>query len=158
MDNIDLKVLRATEAVIPLINEPFVEVAKKIGISEDEVIARLNKLKNNGTIKRFGASINHRKLGTVAKAAVVVWNVPQNLVEIIASRMSTFNEVTHCYNRRTIPGKWEYNLFTVIHGHDPEAVKQLAKKLSETMGIKDYVVLFGTKEFKRASAHRILRV
>lgn len=155
MDNINLKVLRATEDGIPLINEPFVEVAKKIGISEDEVITRLKKLKNNGTVKRFGASINHRKLGAVAKAVVVVWKIPQNLVKTVGSHISTFNAVTHCYIRRTIPGKWEYNLFTVIHGHDFEAVKQLVKKLSETTGIKDYAVLFGTKEFKRASASRI---
>jgi len=155
MDNINLKVLRATEDGIPLINEPFVEVAKKIGISEDEVITRLKKLKNNGTVKRFGTSINHRKLGAVAKAVVVVWKIPQNLVKTVGSHMSTFNVVTHCYIRQTIPGKWEYNLFTVIHGHDLEAVKQLVKKLSETTGIKDYAVLFGTKEFKRASASRI---
>ena len=155
MDDIYLKLLRATQDGIPLINEPFAEVAKKIGISEDEVIALLKKLKNNGTLKRFGASINHRKLGTVAKAAMVVWKVPQNLVETVGSLMSTFNEVTHCYNRQTIPGKWEYNLFTVIHGHDREAIKQFVEKLSETTGIKDYAVIFGVKEFKRASASRI---
>ncbi|RLI47027.1 Lrp/AsnC family transcriptional regulator [Candidatus Bathyarchaeota archaeon] len=155
MDDIYLKLLRATQDGIPLINEPFAEVAKKIGISEDEVIALLKKLKNNGTLKRFGASINHRKLRTVAKAAMVVWKVPQNLVETVGSLMSTFNEVTHCYNRQTIPGKWEYNLFTVIHGHDREAIKQFVEKLSETTGIKDYAVIFGVKEFKRASASRI---
>jgi DNA-binding Lrp family transcriptional regulator len=155
MDDVDMKLLRAIQDGIPLTTEPFVEVAKKIGVTEDEVMARLKKLKNNGTIKRFAASINHRKLENVAKTAMTVWKVPQNFVETVGRVMSAFNKVTHCYNRQTIPGKWEYNLFAVIHEHDREAVKRLAQRLSEATGIKDYEVLFSVKEFKRASASRI---
>lgn len=156
MDDIDLEVLREVENGIPLLNEPFAEVAKKIGISEDEIIIRLKKLKENGIIRRFGASVNHRKVGIVAKAAVVVWRAPQNLVETVGKLISTCKEVTHCYHRKTISEKWEYNLFTVIHGRNRESIKQCVKMFSETTGIKEYAVLFGIKEFKRASASRII--
>lgn len=155
MDKIDQEILRIIQNGIPLIAEPFREVAEKTGIDEDEVIARLNKLRKTGIIRRFGASINHRKIGMTANA-MVTWTVPKNLVEKVGEIMSSYKAVTHCYERQTIPKKWEHNLFTIIHGYNRKSVEQNIKKLSKITGIKDYLVLFSTKEFKRTSAGRII--
>jgi DNA-binding Lrp family transcriptional regulator len=150
MDEIDQAILRTMQNGIPMLKEPFVEVAKKIGISHDEVIARLKRLIKNGVIRRFGVSVNHRKMGIVANA-LVVWKVPQNRVEEVGKAMSSCSEITHCYERQTISGRWEYNLFAVIHGYDRESCKQFIEKLSKAIGLKEYSVLFSVKQFKRTS-------
>lgn len=150
MDKIDQAILHIMRDGIPLVEEPFLEVARKIGISQDEVISRLKLLIENRVIRRFGASINHRKIGVVANA-LVAWKVPQNRIEELGRLLSNYEEITHCYERRTIPGKWEYNLFTVIHGYNRESVKKNIKNLSESTGLNEYVIMFSTKQFKRSS-------
>ena len=101
-------------------------------------------------IKRIGSSVNQRKLGIVANA-VVAWKVSDNLVEETGKKLSSYDEVTHCYERRTVPGVWEYNMFTVLHGYDRPSVEACAQRLSDTTGIDDYRVIFSTKQFKRTS-------
>lgn len=150
MDKIDQAILHTMQDGIPILKEPFAEVAKKIGISHDEVIARLRRLISDGVIRRFGVSVNQRKVG-IAANALVVWKVPQNRVEEVGKAMSSYSEITHCYERQTIPEKWKYNVFTVIHGYDHESCKQIIKKLSRAIGLKEYLVLFSVRQFKRTS-------
>ena len=149
-DETDQAILHITQEGIPLVREPFEGVAKETGISQEEAIARLKRLMNGGVIKRLGISVNQRKVGIVANA-VVAWKVPQDQVESVGNILSSYNEVTHCYERETVPGKWEHNLFTVLHGYDRESVEKFAKRLSESVGITEYLVLFSNEQFKRTS-------
>ncbi|HID19497.1 MAG TPA: Lrp/AsnC family transcriptional regulator [Methanophagales archaeon] len=149
-DEINKAIIRTTQERIPLVNEPFAEIAKETGISQDEVIARLNELISDGVIKRLGISVNQRKIGIVANA-VVAWKVPQEQVKRVGNMLSGYKEITHCYERVTVPGKWEHNLFTVIHGYNRESVEGIAKMMSEAVGISDYLVMFSNEQFKRTS-------
>ena len=149
-DDTDQAILRATQEGIPVVKEPFEGIAKEAGITQDEVIVRLKKLIKDGVIKRLGIAINQRKVGIVANA-VVAWKVPQEQVESVGNTLSSYKEVTHCYERVTMPGKWEHNLFTVIHGYTRESVEEFAESLSEVVGISDYLVLFSNEQFKRTS-------
>ena len=150
MDDKDQAILRITQDGLPLAKEPFRVIASQTGLTEEEVIARLKKLKSGGVIKRLGISVNQRKVGIVANA-VVAWKVPEQLVERIGTILSSYKEVTHCYERVIIPGKWEYNLFTVVHGYNRESVERFAKRMSDVIGIKDYIIMFSNEQFKRAS-------
>lgn len=150
LDEIDRAVLHLTQDGIPLENEPFASIATETEISQEEVVAILKKLINNGIIKRLGISVNQRKVGIVANA-VVAWKVPQDQIERVGCMVSAYKEITHCYERITIPGKWEHNLFTVLHGYDRKSVEEFAKKMSEAIGIRDYLVLFSNEQFKRTS-------
>jgi DNA-binding Lrp family transcriptional regulator len=151
MDRLDMDILLAVQDGIPIVREPFAAVAKRVGIEPDEVIERLKKLQEENVIRKFGVFIRNRKVGIVANA-MVVWAVPSNRVQEVGEFMSRFKEVTHCYERRTIAGKWRYNLYTVIHGFKRSTVKEFVKNLSETIGIRDYLILFSIKEFVRRSS------
>lgn len=154
MEEIDLEILRAVQDGIPHCKEPFAEVSKRLDIGEDELIEQLTKLKEVGVIRRFGASINQRKVGIKANA-VVVWKVSQKNIAQAAKIMSDCVEISHCYERQTIPGIWEYNLFTVTHGSDRESVERFIKKLSERVEISDYLILFSKRRFKATSTGRV---
>ena len=149
-DEIDQAILSITQDGIPLEKEPFEEIAKQVGISREEVITRLKRLRSIGIIKRLGVSVNQRKVGIVANA-VVAWKVPEEQLEHVGTLLSSYTEVTHCYGRVTIPGKWEHNLFTVVHGYSRESVEAVAKNLSEACGISDYLVMFSNGQYKRTS-------
>ncbi len=147
MNLIDRKLLISIQDGIPIASEPFKQVAKELGISEDAVIRRLAGMIKDGAIRRFGASIGHRAIGITANA-MCTWNVPDDRVEEVGALMAGFAEVTHCYERPRYPG-WKYNLFTMIHAYSREECEKVANEISIATGIKDYSILFSEREFKK---------
>ena len=145
------QVLMAVQNGIPITNEPFRDIGAGIGMSGDQVILLIRELIDDGTIRRFGARIDHLKLGIVANA-MVCWNVPAEEVERVGLILSRDSRVTHCYEREIIPGIWEYNLFCVIHGYSRDEVASSVRKLGELAGITDYAILFSRKKFKHVPA------
>lgn len=154
LDENDVKLLRVTQGGIPIVESPFRDISKISGMSEEEVIHRMRKLKNEGIIRRFGASINNRKVGVLANA-MVVWKVPHHLIDEVGEKFAQNNRVTHCYIRKTVPGRWNFNLYTVLHSEDPEEIKIMVNEMSDSVGINDYQILFSTREFKKTSNGRI---
>jgi DNA-binding Lrp family transcriptional regulator len=150
LDEIDRKILFEMEKGIPLAPEPFQAIADVIGITQQEVTSRIAKLQESGIIRRFGASIKPRMVGLSANA-LIAWKVPENRLHEVGNLLSTFKEVTHCYARKTIPEKWEYNLYTVLHARERETIEKLVKNFSDVIAINDYVILFSTREFKKTS-------
>ncbi|MFQ5761474.1 MAG: Lrp/AsnC family transcriptional regulator [Candidatus Bathyarchaeia archaeon] len=150
----DEHVLAALQDGLPLTSEPFHEAAKQLQMSEKELLKHVKRLKNSGIIRRFGAVINHRKAGILANA-LVVWNVPADRLKEVASALSRDKHVSHCYQRQTIPGRWNYNLFTMMHGFDRQSVEARAKRLSRSVKVEDYMLLFSAKEYKKTSTARI---
>ncbi|HYB83926.1 MAG TPA: AsnC family transcriptional regulator [archaeon] len=149
MDKTDWEMLSFLQEGIPLVREPFSDLAERLGITPDEAVERLRTLQEEKVIRKFGLFVWKSRLG-VAANAMVVWKVPSNRIQDVAEFLSEFREVTHCYQRRTTP-KWRYNLYTMIHGREREGVTDFVKRLSDRVGVRDYAILFSVKEFVRRS-------
>ena len=154
MDSADLTILAALEEGLPLVPEPFDEIGKRLGLSAEEVLARIQKLQKAGVIRRFRARINQRQVGISANA-LVAWHCNGTPAEKTGEILASFPSVTHCYERTPVPGRWEYSLYTVHHGRSREAVNDEVGKIAEISGLTDYLVLFSTEEFKRVPHVRI---
>ncbi|MCW4048115.1 MAG: AsnC family transcriptional regulator [Candidatus Bathyarchaeota archaeon] len=151
MDKLDREILIAVQNGIPLKREPFKETAEKIGITEKELLRRLNRMNDEGDIRRFSANINQRKLGIIANA-VVVWNIPEEKIDDAIKVFMGSPEISHLYERVTYPGRWEYNLYSVVHDYSVESVRRFAHELADKIGVNDYQVLFSKKRFKGTSS------
>ena len=149
MDEIDIKLLAIMEKGIPLTPEPFNEIALEIGITPTEVVSRLRNLKEKGVIRRFGVSIKPNNIGFLANA-LVAWNVPDNRVQEIGTYLSKYQEISHCYERKTVKGRWDFNLYTVIHGKEREVVHRTVKEISGQIAINEYKILYSTRDLKRS--------
>jgi siroheme decarboxylase len=154
MDAIDRAIVMKVQDGIPLVEQPYAAVAQEIGISEAELIGRIENLRDTGFIKRFGARINNRRCGFVANA-MVAWKVPDERVNEVGMLFAAMPEVTHCYERRVIPGRWEHNVFTMVHCRSPAEVETLVARLSERAGVSDFMILISGEEFKRTVSVRI---
>jgi DNA-binding Lrp family transcriptional regulator len=148
LDEIDLKLLAFMEKGITLTTKPFKEIALQLGITPNEVVTRLSKLKEKGVIRRFGASIKPNNIGFSANA-LVAWKVPGNRVQEIGAYLSKYQEISHCYERKTVNGRWDYNLYTVVHGREREVVERMVKEMSEVIAINEYKILYSTRDLKR---------
>ncbi|MDD3654608.1 MAG: Lrp/AsnC family transcriptional regulator [Desulfotomaculaceae bacterium] len=145
----DKQIVRAVQNGLPLTSRPFRAIAEQLELSEEELLAIIRGMCESGWIRRFGAVVRHRELGFVANA-MVVWNVPEELVEVKGKIMAGFSEVSHCYQRPRRSG-WPYNLFTVIHGQSREYCKKVTDKISKATGLTDYRLLFSTTELKKSN-------
>ena len=154
MESIDREILKAVQDGIPLTLEPFEAISEHTGIPEDTLIERLNAMNENGIIRRFSANINQRKLGITANA-VVVWNIPDEDMTRALPVFLSYSEISHLYERKTCPGRWDYNLYSVVHGYSVESVKKFAEKIAEEIGVTDYQVLFSKKRFKGTSSRLV---
>ena len=147
IDETDLNLLAAASMHCTLTIEPFIEISRKTGVAPNEVICRIKNLLQSGAIRRFGAKVKPRNIGLPANA-MVAWKVPSSRVQATGIYFSRFKEVTHCYERETVPSKWEYNLYTVLHSRNRKDIEIFVKRLSETLGIEDHVILFSEANLK----------
>jgi DNA-binding Lrp family transcriptional regulator len=157
IDPTDQAFLRVLQQGLPLTEDPYGEMAKTLGIERDEILSRIRALLDRGVIRRFGARINQRSLGITVNA-MVAWKVPPQRVEEVGRIMAAHPEVTHCYERRTVPQRWEYNLYTVLHGYDADTVARYISELVTMTGVSERIVLYSTEEYKRTPAGRISEV
>jgi DNA-binding Lrp family transcriptional regulator len=137
---------------LPLVPQPFAEIARSLGLTENEVLMRLTKFLDAGLIKRLGVVVRHRELGYQANA-MVVWDVPDSEVSETGKRMTRAPFVTLCYRRPRRPG-WPYNLFCMIHGRDRATVEAQVVALAAVLGLAriSRAVLFSSRCFKQRGA------
>jgi DNA-binding Lrp family transcriptional regulator len=144
----DLRVLRAMENGIEVVPRPFDTAGEKIGMTGTEVRGNLKEMLNDGTIRSFGAVVDHRSLGLVVNA-MVVWDVDDAMVERAGMDFSEMPMVSHCYERKRAPGKWSYNLFTMVHGSSEVDLVSFLEQGKEITSDADFQVLRSLKEFKK---------
>jgi DNA-binding Lrp family transcriptional regulator len=149
LTEIEKKIIASLQGNIPITQRPYLEISEKLGIDEEIFLSTLKSLCDRGIIRRFGATIRHQKSGFSANA-MGAWQVDENRIDEVGRKMASFREVTHCYRRNPAEG-WPYNLYTMIHGADEEACREIARKMSEKAQVKTYTLLFSQKELKKTS-------
>ena len=147
---IDRRIVAATQAGLPLVPEPYRAIAEQVGLDEAEVIARLRKLLDDGAIRRIGAVPNHYALGFTANG-MSVWDVADEAVADIGTKIGALDEVTHCYERPRHLPLWPYNLFAMVHGHTREEVRGKVEQIAKLIGpaARAHDVLFSTRILKK---------
>lgn len=148
MDSIDILLLQELEHGLPFVPAPFEEIGKQLGLNEDEVLERIRLLKDAGIIRKFRARIDQRKVGITANA-LVAWKPPGTGGNDPGKLLAAFPSVTHCYERRPVPGRWEYTHYTVHHGYSKDQVLDDVRSVAVQTHCPEYAVLFSTREFKR---------
>jgi len=148
-NNIEQRVLAALQEGLPRTRTPYRDLARRIGISTDELLTVLDRWKQNGTIRRLGAVVNHFRVG-LGEGAMVVWKVEPGRVEEVGAAFAGFEEVSHAYERQTAPG-WQYNMYTMVHGTTPEEVRRTVERMSEAAGTSEYQILSTRRELKKVA-------
>lgn len=150
LDELDRLIVQITQAGLPLVAEPYQAIAEQVGISAAEVMQRLERMQQNGVIRRIGAVPNHYKLG-YRYNGMTVWDVDDRHVDDLGRRVAALAFVSHCYQRPRYMPDWPYNLFAMVHGKtEQEAERQIAV-IAELLGAdcRQHAVLYSTKILKK---------
>ncbi|MFO7816792.1 MAG: Lrp/AsnC family transcriptional regulator [Desulfovibrionales bacterium] len=144
------EILNIVQGTLPDSAAPFARIAKRIGVREEKVLNLLQTLKDNGYIRRFGATLRHQQAG-YGHNAMVAWFVEQDQnIEKVGLIMAERPEVTHCYQRRNCLD-WPYNLYTMIHGQHKNACLDVIRELQQQTGVGQYEILASIRELKKTS-------
>ena len=150
MNDLDRRIVQATQAGLPLVPRPWHAVAEEIGVAPDLVIERVHRMLGEGRIRRIGAVPNHYRLGYTANG-MSVWDVADDALQMLGPAVGALPFVTHCYRRpRRLPG-WPYNLFAMVHGRSRGEVEGKVAQIRALLGsaCRGSEVLYSTRILKK---------
>ncbi len=150
LDNIDRRLVLATQAGLPLVPRPYHALAQELGLPPAEVMARIAKLLETGVIRRIGAVPNHYALGYTANG-MSVWDVPDERVDELGEQVGRLAFVSHCYHRPRHLPLWPYNLFAMVHGKNRQEVAQMVSEIAVLLGPANraHDVLYSSRILKK---------
>jgi siroheme decarboxylase len=141
MDEIDKKILNILQKEFPLEEQPFLIVGEWCGISEDETIRRVRKMKKSGIIRRIGAVFDGAKLGRVSTLCAA--RVPEEKIENFVAVVNANKNVTHNYRRDN-----EYNIWFTVSAATAKELKAFLKEVKEQTGVTDILDMRAIRTFK----------
>ena len=150
LDPIDRGIIKATQAGLPLVAEPYAAVAEAVGLTEAEVIDRMSAMQARGIIRRIAVAPNHYALGMTANG-MSVWDVADDRISDLGARIGALPYVTHCYQRPRALPDWTYNLFAMLHGESREEVEAKRAEVASILGAacRGHDILYSTRILKK---------
>jgi len=128
IDELDLKILKLLEEDGRL---TFMEIAKKLRLSESTIRKRVQALKENGVIKRFTVEIDPAKIGLNPVAIVGIDVDPPKLLEV-AQKLCEFKEI-----RCVATSTGDHMIMTEMWTRDGrELTKLISEKIGPIEGVK----------------------
>jgi DNA-binding Lrp family transcriptional regulator len=131
MDNLDKEIINALQGGFPICDAPYRQVALALNITEAELLTRLQNLRANGILTRFGPLYNAEQMGGALTLAAV--KAPEDRFDEIADIINAFPEVAHNYARRHT-----LNMWFVIATETPEQVQQTIDAIERQTGLTVY--------------------
>ena len=144
----DKEFVRELQRDLPVIERPFLKMAERLNMSEQDVFAKLKHYEDTGIMRRYAAILRHRDAGFLANG-MIVWKVPDDLIEKTGERLGAFPQVSHCYQRPAYPD-WPYTVFSMIHCRTRDEAADIAKIIQSQIGIEEHRILFSEREFKKS--------
>jgi DNA-binding Lrp family transcriptional regulator len=141
VDRLDEKILKRVERKFPISSYPYQDLARELGLTEDEVISRISQLKEKGIILRIGAFFDSEKLGL--ESTLIAMKVPPLRLPEVAKMVNHYPGVTHNYRR-----EHEFNLWFVLMGKNRKEIDEILSKIKDQSGINDILNLPKKQLFK----------
>ena len=134
MDSIDRRILQELQDNFPLEQRPYDIVAERLQMPAGELWDRVQRMLDEGLIRRMGASVDSRKFGFRSTLAAV--SVEPQRVDEAAEVIGRFQEVTHSYLRDDVFNIW----FTII-AVDDKRIKEILEQIRSSLSLEKSRVL-----------------
>lgn len=150
LDELDRKLIVATQEGLPLVSDPWSELARQLGLPANQVLARFQRMQEAGVLRRIAAVPNHYRLG-YRYNGMTVWDVDDKQVNKLGSETGNLPFVSHCYRRPRHLPVWPYNLFAMVHGTSKEEVEDKAARIHELLGnaCRQHSILYSSAILKK---------
>src|SRR5919108_2268964 len=141
LDVTDKKLLNEIQWVFPVVDRPYLKIAKRHDISEEDVMRRIAVMKDMGVIRQINAIFDTRRLGY--KSTLIAFAVKPDKLDYVAEKVNEHPGVSHNYERNH-----EYNMWFTLAVPPGSDMKQDLDRMAALDGVMKYRVLPTLKLYK----------
>lgn len=128
LDDTDRALINAMQGDFPLSRQPFAEVGQRLGLAEEDVLARLQRLLDARVLTRFGPMFQIERIGGAFCLAAM--SVPEDAFERVATQVNAFDEIAHNYRREHV-----LNMWFVLATERPDGIADCARRIEAATGL-----------------------
>jgi len=148
LDDIDRDILNQIQSDFPITPRPYRTIAEELGLTEEEVLKRVYRLKETGIIRRMGGNFAPEKLGFVSTLCAA--KVPEDKISQFAEVVNRYPGVTHNYRREN-----KFNIWFTFIAPSMEEISTSLKQIAAETGVTDILNLPATRVFKIRAEFKI---
>ena len=128
LDQTDRDLINLLQNDLELESRPFQTVATQLGLTEDDVIERTKRLREDGYLTRFGPFFDAAAMGGAFCLCAIA--VPEEVFETTLTKVNAHPEVAHNYERTH-----RLNMWFVLATETPEAINEVADVIEGETGL-----------------------
>jgi DNA-binding Lrp family transcriptional regulator len=144
----DKAILNMIQLDFPIDARPFQVLAKKLGLSEKELIARIQAMKESQLIRRIGGNFSPDRLGYFSTLCTA--QVPENKIELFTQTVNTYPGVTHNYMR-----DHDFNIWFTFIAPSRDRIADSLEEISRQTGVRPILNLPATRVFKISASFKL---
>ncbi|BEQ14457.1 siroheme decarboxylase subunit alpha [Desulfoferula mesophila] len=141
LDATDKAILRAVQSNLPIDARPFAKLGEQLGLSEDEVLERLQALKQSGVIRRIGGNFTSTALGF--SSTLCAAQVPEDKFERFVAAVNAYHGVTHNYRR-----DHRYNVWFTFIAESMDQIEANLAQIAQDTGVPDICSMPAVEMYK----------
>ena len=128
IDLLDARLIDRLQMALPLTERPFADVGAELGLSEAQVIERLDRLLRTGVLTRLGPLFQIERAGGMFILAALA--VPEARYAEVTEQVNALPEVAHNYRR-----EHALNMWFVVAAETPEAAWSACDAVAARTGL-----------------------
>jgi len=132
-DATDRVILQWIHEDFPLVPHPFREIAERVGIGEEECLARVRRMAEAGVIRKIAPVLEPSKVRRVTVLAAAY--APADQIDELGAAIAAHPRVSHCYERRAGQKETALNLWFTIWAEDESAAKAVLAEIENRTGV-----------------------
>lgn len=128
LDEIDRKLVNRLQDDLPTSHRPFAPLAAELGLSEEALLDRVQRLRDTGVLTRFGPFFDAAAMGGAFCLCAIA--VPVERFDEVNEAVNAYDEVAHNYERTH-----KLNMWFVLATETPEGIDQVADRIEQDTGL-----------------------
>lgn len=131
LDATDRALINALQGDFPICERPYAAAAVALGLDEDALLARLQRLLDHKVLTRFGPMFQIERMGGAFVLAAM--SVPSADFERVTTLVNALPQVAHNYQR-----EHELNMWFVLATETPAGIAEAIATIEATTGLPVY--------------------
>jgi siroheme decarboxylase len=127
MHELDRAIINSLQGGLPICEQPFLEAARRLDMTEKELLWRLQYLLETGKLSRVGPLYNVERMGGAFTLAAL--HAPAGQLEAVSAKVNAHCEVAHNYER-----DHELNMWFVIAAETPNGIERVIREIESETG------------------------
>ncbi len=148
IDDTNKKILNCIQVDFPIDPRPYKIIAKKLDLTEDELIDRITSMKEEFLIRRIGGNFSPDRLGY--HSTLCAAQVEENRIDLFTKTVNSFPGVTHNYRR-----DHKYNIWFTFIAPSRDIIEKSLATIAEKTGVATILNLPATRVFKISANFKV---